>query len=128
MQIARQGEEPDAHGIILYHTDLSQDDEITFEVCIPIPRRLPGGPGVDCRELPAARVAFITFRGPYDTIWNAHVELRRVGRRARLRAAGPVREIGIVDERTRTTRGSGSPSWPCPSAADAGRPLRPPVA
>jgi DNA-binding transcriptional MerR regulator len=97
VQIARQGEEPDAHGIILYHTDLSQDDDITFEVCIPIPHRLPGGPGVECRELPATRVAFITFRGPYDTIWNAHTELVAWVADQGYAPAGPVREIGIVE-------------------------------
>ncbi len=89
IQIARQGEEPDRHGVILYHSDFSVDDEISFEVCIPVPRRLPGCPGVECKELPAARAASLTFTGPYDTIWNAHAELRGVGHRPRLRAGRP---------------------------------------
>ena len=77
--------------------DLSQDDDISFEVCIPITHRLPGGQGVECRELPASRVAFITFRGPYDTIWNAHTELVAWVADHGYKPAGPVREIGIVD-------------------------------
>jgi DNA-binding transcriptional MerR regulator len=96
IQIARQGEEPDQHGIILYHSDLARDDEMSFEVCIPVSRPLPAGPGVQCRELPAARVAFITFRGPYDTIWNAHVELLAWVAEHGHTTAGPLREVGIV--------------------------------
>ena len=95
-QIARVGVDPDEHGIILYHADFAQDDEISFEVCIPVPRRLPECSGVECKDLPAARVAFITFRGPYDTIWNAHVELLAWVAEHGLAAAGPVREVGIV--------------------------------
>jgi DNA-binding transcriptional MerR regulator len=94
-QITRQGEAPDAHGIILYHSDLAQDD-MEFEVCIPVSHPLPECPGVQCKELPDERVAFITFRGPYDTIWNAHVELLAWVTEHGYRIAGPVREIGIV--------------------------------
>ena len=96
--IARQGEEPDPHDIILYHSDLARDDQMSFEVCIRVPRTLPGCPGVECKELPAARVAFITFRGPYDTIWNAHAELFAWVEEHGYRAAGPLREIGIVGD------------------------------
>jgi DNA-binding transcriptional MerR regulator len=96
VHIARQGEEPDTHGIILYHSDLARDDQMSFEVCIPVPRPLPAGPDVACRALPAARVACLTFRGPYDTIWNAHVELLAwVGEHGHT-AAGPLRETGVV--------------------------------
>ena len=69
---------------------------MSFEVCIRVPRPLPGCPGVECKELPDARVAFITFHGPYDTIWNAHVELLAWVQEHGYRAAGPVREVGIV--------------------------------
>jgi DNA-binding transcriptional MerR regulator/effector-binding domain-containing protein len=96
VQIARQGEEPDVHGIILYHSDLAWDDEMSFEVCIPLAHPLPGCPEAECKELPAARVAFITFRGPYDTIWNAHVELLAWVAEHEYRTAGAVREVGIV--------------------------------
>jgi DNA-binding transcriptional MerR regulator len=96
-QIARQGDEPERHGIILYHSDLARDDEMSFEVCIRVPRPLPECPGVQCRELPAARVAFITFRGPYDTIWNAHVELLAWVEEHGCHAVGPLREVGIVE-------------------------------
>jgi len=53
--MARHGEKPSGPGIILYHTDFSADDEISFEVCIPVRRRLPGVAGVTCKELPAGR-------------------------------------------------------------------------
>jgi DNA-binding transcriptional MerR regulator len=96
-QIARQSEDPDTHGIILYHSDFSTDDEISFEVCIPVPRPLPGCPGVECKELPAARVASLTFTGPYDIIWNAHAELAAWVGDHGYRRAGPVRETGIVE-------------------------------
>jgi DNA-binding transcriptional MerR regulator/effector-binding domain-containing protein len=96
LHVARQGAEPDEHAVILYHTDFARDDEISFEVCIPVSHRLPDGAGVECRELPAERLAFITFRGPYDTIWNAHVELLAWIAEHGYRAAGPVREVGIV--------------------------------
>lgn len=98
VQIARQGEEPDEHAVILYHSDLARDDEMSFEVCIPVPRPLPVCPGVECKELPAARVAFITFRGPYDTIWNAHVELLAWVAEHGYGTAGPLREVGIVGD------------------------------
>ena len=94
--IARQGEEPDAHGIIRYHSDLAQDDDMSFEVCVRVPRPLPECPGIECKELPAARVAFITFRGSYDTIWNAHVELLAWVAEHGYSTAGPVCEVGIV--------------------------------
>jgi effector-binding domain-containing protein len=98
VQIARQGVEPVAPAIILYQTDFEVDDEIAFEVCVPVPRRLPSGPGVDCRELPAGRVASVTFRGPYDTIWNAHAELHAwIGENGYV-AGGPVREVGVVSD------------------------------
>jgi effector-binding domain-containing protein len=98
VQIARQGVEPVAPAIILYHTDFEVDDEIAFEVCIPVPRRLPSGPDVQCTELPAARVASLTFRGPYDTIWNAHAELHAwIGENGYV-AGGPVRELGVVTD------------------------------
>jgi len=98
VQVARQGVEPDRHGIILYHSDLARDDRIDFEVCIPVPRPLDGGPGVECKELPPARVACLTFRGPYDTIWNAHVELLAWVAEHGYVAAGPERETGIVND------------------------------
>jgi effector-binding domain-containing protein len=96
-QIAGQGVEPEPHGLILYHSDFSLDDEIGFEVCIPVPRPLQVCPGVECRELPAARVASVTFCGPYDTIWNAHAELLAWVADQGLTPAGPVRETGIVE-------------------------------
>jgi DNA-binding transcriptional MerR regulator len=95
--IARHGEEPGSHGIVLYHTDFSVDDEICFEVCIAIGRALPDGPGVACRELPASRAASLTFIGPYDTIWNAHAELASWVDENGYRPAGPVRETGITN-------------------------------
>ncbi len=98
VQSARQGVEPAAAAIILYDVDFEQDDEIAFEVCIPVPRRLSNGPGVECKELPAARVAFTTFRGPYDTIWNAHVELHAWIADHGHTASGPVRELGVVTD------------------------------
>jgi DNA-binding transcriptional MerR regulator len=98
LQIARQGEEPDRHGVILYHSDFSVDDEIRFEVCIPVPRPLPGCPGVECKELPAARAASLTFTGPYDIIWNAHAELAAWVTDHGYAQAGPLRETGIVEE------------------------------
>jgi DNA-binding transcriptional MerR regulator len=98
LQIARQDEEPEQHGVILYHSDFSVDDEISFEVCIPVPRRLPGCPGVECKELPAARAASRTFTGPYDTIWNAHAELAAWVTDHGYTQAGPLRETGIVEE------------------------------
>jgi DNA-binding transcriptional MerR regulator len=95
--IVRQGEEPDEHSIILYSTDFSVDDVISFEVCIPVGRALPEAPGVVCRELPASRAASLTFVGPYDTIWNAHAELTAwIADHGYVRA-GPVRETGVVD-------------------------------
>ena len=98
VQVARQHVKPAAPTIILYHTDFEIDDEIAFEVCVPVPRRLSGGPGVDCKELPAARVASVTFRGPYDTIWNAHAELHAwIGENGYV-AGGPVRELGVVTD------------------------------
>jgi DNA-binding transcriptional MerR regulator/DNA gyrase inhibitor GyrI len=96
VHIARQGEEPDTHGLILYHSDLARDDQMSFEVCIPVPRPLPAGPGVACRELPGARVAFLTFRGPYDTIWNAHVELLAWVGEHGYTVTGPLRETDVV--------------------------------
>jgi DNA-binding transcriptional MerR regulator len=105
VQVARHGEEPVPHPLILYHADLEHDAEIRFEVCFPIARRLPGCPGVRCKELPAARVAFTTFRGPYDTIWNAYVELHAWIADHGHVARGPVREQGIVtDSDTDDTR------------------------
>ena len=98
IQIARQGEEPERHGVILYHSDFSVDDEISFEVCIPVPGPLPGCPGVECKALPAARAASLTFTGPYDTIWNAHAELAAWVTDHGYAQAGPLRETGIVEE------------------------------
>ena len=64
LHIARQGVEPDEHAIILYHTDLARDDEISFEVCIPVLRRLPEGAGVECKELPAERAGLHHVQRP----------------------------------------------------------------
>jgi DNA-binding transcriptional MerR regulator/DNA gyrase inhibitor GyrI len=94
--IARQGGKPDTHGIILYHNDLSRDDEFRFEVCIPVARPLPQCPGVGCKRLPATRVAFVTFHGSYDTVWNAYVELQAWIVDHGYVITGPFREIGIV--------------------------------
>ena len=82
--------------MILYDTDLSRDEEFTFEVCFPVTRPLPEGEGIVCKELPAARVAFTTFLGPYDTIWNAHVELQAWV--IEHGYGGPLRETGLVAE------------------------------
>jgi DNA-binding transcriptional MerR regulator len=98
LQIARQGEEPDRHGIILIHSDFSRDDEIRFQVCIPVPRPLEGCPGVECTELPASRAASLTFTGPYDIIWNAHAELAAWVGDHGYTQTGPVRETGIVGD------------------------------
>ncbi len=98
VHMARHGEEPGPHPVILYTVDMEKDDEISFEVCFPVARRLPGRPGVQCKELPAARVAFTTFRGPYDTIWNAYVELHAWIADHGHTASGPVRELGVVTD------------------------------
>ncbi len=98
VHIARQGAEPAAQPVVLYTTDFARDDEIRFEVCFPVARRLPSCPGVTCMELPEERVAYTTFQGPYDTIWNAHVELRAWIAENDLVASGPVRELGVVTE------------------------------
>ena len=89
---------PDRHPVILYHNDLAQDDDFSFEVCFPVARRLPGAAGVACRELPAGRVAFTIFKGPYDTIWNAYVELHAWIAEHGYAMAGPVRETGILTD------------------------------
>ena len=98
VHIARQGEETHRHPVILYHSDLAQDDEFSFEVCFPVARRLPAAAGVACRELPAGRVAFTIFKGPYDTIWNAYVELHAWIAEHGYAMAGPVRETGILTD------------------------------
>jgi DNA-binding transcriptional MerR regulator len=98
LHLAHLGESPDPHPVILYDSDLSRDDEFSFEVCFPIRAPLPGGEGVVCKELPAARVAFTTFFGPYDTIWNAHVELQAWLIEHGHKAIGPVRETGLIAE------------------------------
>jgi DNA-binding transcriptional MerR regulator len=98
VHIARQGEEPHRHPVILYRNDLAQDDDFSFEVCFPVAHRLHGGAGVTCKELPAATVAFTTFTGPYDTIWNAYVELHAWVSEHGYTAAGPARETGIVTD------------------------------
>ena len=97
VHISREGEEPDAHPIILYTADFEHDDTIRFEVCFPVSRPMPDAPGVRCTELPAALLAFTVFRGAYDTVWNAFVELRAwVAEHGHI-AAGPLREQGVVD-------------------------------
>jgi DNA-binding transcriptional MerR regulator len=96
--IIRHGETPDRHPAILYATDLSRDDEFSFEVCFPVAAPLPEGGGVVCKTLPAARVAYTTFLGPYDTIWNAHVELQAWVVEHGYTATGPLRETGLVAE------------------------------
>jgi DNA-binding transcriptional MerR regulator len=94
--ISKHGETPDLHPVILYATDLSRDDEHTFEVCFPVAAPLPEGEGVVSKTLPAARVAYTDFLGPYDTIWNAHVELQAwIGEHGYV-AVGPLRETGVV--------------------------------
>jgi effector-binding domain-containing protein len=98
VHLARQGEEPHRHPVILYHTDLELDDAFSFEVCFPVAHPLPDGPDVACHELPAALVAFTTFSGPYDTIWNAYVELYAWIADHGRAAAGPIREVGIVTD------------------------------
>jgi DNA-binding transcriptional MerR regulator len=97
VQIADQGEEPQRHGVILYHTDMSEDAEISFEVCLPVSRPLPACEGVVCKELPPARVASLLFTGSYDTIWNAHTELAAWVEEHGYTQAGPVRETGVVE-------------------------------
>lgn len=98
LHIARQGEEPARHPVILYDTDLARDEDITFEVCFPVARELPEAGGVKGKSLPAARVAFTTFRGPYDTIWNAYVELLAWVVDCGFEVTGPLRETGIVND------------------------------
>jgi effector-binding domain-containing protein len=53
---------------------------------------------VSCRELPAERVAFTTFRGAYETIWNAYVELGLWVAENGFVATGPTREWGTVTD------------------------------
>ena len=98
VHLAHHGEAPDGHPVILYDMDLSRDDEFTFEVCFPVAAPLPEAEGIVRKELPAARVAFTTFFGPYDTIWNAHVELQSWLIEHGHKAAGPLRETGLVSE------------------------------
>ena len=99
VHIARQGAEPAAHPMVLYDTDFARDDEISFEVCFPVARRLPhGSRGVVCRELPEELVAFTTFTGAYDTIWNAYVELHAWIVENGHVESGPVREVGVVTD------------------------------
>lgn len=98
VHIARQGEEPVRHPIIVYDTDLARDEDITFEVCFPVTRRLPEGVGVKITSLPSTQVAFTTFRGPYDTIWNAYVELLAWIVDCGFKVAGPLRETAIVSD------------------------------
>jgi DNA-binding transcriptional MerR regulator/effector-binding domain-containing protein len=96
--LARHGQTPARHPVILYDTDLSRDETFAFEVCFPVAAPVPETADVVCRELPAARVAFTTFMGPYDTIWNAHVELQAWVIEHGYQATGPLREKAIVGE------------------------------
>jgi len=95
--IASHGAEPHPHAMVLYLSDPSLDDEISFEVCFPVARVLPDGPGVECKTLPAGLAASLTFTGPYDIIWNAHAELAAWIGDHGLTPAGPLRETGIVE-------------------------------
>jgi DNA-binding transcriptional MerR regulator len=97
--LATLGEEPDPHPIIVYHSDMEVDEDLEFEVCFPITRRLPEGPDVACGELPAALLAFTTFLGAYDTIWSAFLELRAWVAENGFVTAGTARERGLVTER-----------------------------
>ncbi len=82
--------------VILYYTDLAEDDEMRFEVCVSIAAVVPAGDGVRCRELPAVRVASTVHRGSYDTIWNAYTELAAWVADEGLEITGPSREVGLV--------------------------------
>jgi DNA-binding transcriptional MerR regulator len=95
--LAEQGERPHPHALVLYHSDLAVDDAIRFEVCFPVARPLPVRPGLECRELPAALAASLTFTGPYDIIWNAHAELAAWVADHGYVPTGPLRETGIVE-------------------------------
>ncbi len=89
VQIARQGVEPAAPAIILYHTDFEVDDEIAFEVCIPVPRRLSGGPGVECKELPGRARRLRDLPRPLRHDLERPRRAARVDRRERLRRRRP---------------------------------------
>ena len=92
------GKTPDLHPVIAYLSDLATDGDMDFEVCFPIERPLPDGPGVRCHELPATRVAWTTYHGGYDTIWSAHLSLRAWAAEHGHPAGGLSRERGVVDQ------------------------------
>lgn len=96
--LASLGEEPDRHPTIVYLSDWAAGGDVEFHVCFPVSRPLRETGEVRCVELPAALVAWTTFRGAYDTIWNAHLALLAWAAEHGHRTSGQVRERGIVDE------------------------------
>ena len=89
VHIARQGAEPAAQPVVLYDTDFARDDEIRFEVCFPVAASTPLVPGRHCKELPAERVAYITFQRPLRHDLERPRRAARVDRRERPRRVGP---------------------------------------
>ena len=69
---------------------------MSFEICMRVTRPLVEGEGVRCWRLPPARLAFMRYRGSYDTIFHAYIELMVWVVEHGHAAVGPLREQAIV--------------------------------
>lgn len=96
--LERSGAAPVGPPFGLYHGPVNQEDDGPVEVCVPVAERLEPGGEARAGELPAARLACVTLRGPechfpkvlegYDAV---HEWIERNG----YRAEGSPREIWI---------------------------------
>lgn len=80
----------------IYHDPEFKEDDLDWEVGLPVERKVTGDASMIGRELPGGKVAFTMHAGPYDEIGPAYQALMTWVRERGHETLGPPREIYLV--------------------------------
>jgi DNA-binding transcriptional MerR regulator/effector-binding domain-containing protein len=80
----------------IYHDPEFLEDDVDWELCVPVERRVTGDARMNGRELPAGKVAYTVHAGPYDEVGPAYCALMAWIRERGHQTLGPPREVYLV--------------------------------
>ncbi len=70
--VGRAGGRPAGPPLAVYHGETFREEDVDFEMCVPLAEAVPASDRIACRALPASRVAYTLHPGPYSEIGRGY--------------------------------------------------------
>jgi effector-binding domain-containing protein len=64
------------HGFTLYHIETTTDEVNDVEACLPLAKLGQGRGGIQFREVPGGKVAYLLVKGGYDLLTAGHEKVK----------------------------------------------------